>query len=59
MLQILKVKKTLVQCYKFLHPLKKKLSVKIFENFSFPSREKINPPVKKSEKVSVRNLDCP
>ena len=69
MLQILKVKKTLSQCYKFLHPWKKKA---IRENFrklliSFPwkkkpTREKIRKsvrekfwlPVKSSKKVCVK-----
>ena len=69
MLQILYVKKTLAQCYKFLHPWKKKPSVKIFENCSFPSRAKKKPtrekirksvrekfglPVKSSKKVCVK-----
>ena len=48
MLQILNVKKTIVNVINFWIREKKKTCVKIIENFSFPSREKKNPPVKKS-----------
>ena len=47
------------ECYQFLCPWKKKPCVKIIENFSFPSREKKNPPVKKSYEVSVKNFIRP
>ena len=59
MLEILNVKKTLVNVINFCAREKKKPCVKIIENFSFPSREKKNPPVKKSYEVSVKNFDRP
>ena len=46
--------------FSFLVPVKKKISsVKIIKFSLYPSREKENPPVKKSKNASVKNLVCP